>query len=295
MRSRKLTRRIVRVGVGIALIGASLAVSAPAAHAAGDTISIGDVSIIEGDIKNRAVSLPVTLSNPHNSQVSVNWTLVPVTAAPGKTEDYYPKSGTVTFKVRANGETAVKGQVNVVLFPDIEIEGDETLEVHLSSPTAPYTFAKSVGTITIVDDDTESPGVRAAVSDVTVHEGDLRDNLAPSGRAIQFRVTLNQPATSQVNIDWTVVNDTATCALVKYGAPTTPGQDCSKPNGVKTLVFKVGGNGLTPVSKAVTVHVFGDATVESDEAFEVTLSNITGGGGATLQKAVGVGTIVNDD
>src|SRR5262249_5993790 len=53
-------------------------------------------------------------------------------------------------------------------------------------------------------------------------------------------------------------------------------------------------SGLTPISKAFGVTVYGDTAVEPDETFAVVLSSPSGGGFA-LGRDQGTGTIRNDD
>ena len=50
---------------------------------------------------------------------------------------------------------------------------------------------------------------------------------------------------------------------------------------------------MTPISKSVTVTVYGDTVVEGDETFAVTLSNATTG--FDVVRSAGIGTILNDD
>ncbi len=60
-----------------------------------------------------------------------------------------------------------------------------------------------------------------------------------------------------------------------------------------TVTFTKPTTGNTPVFKTVTVTVFGDTTAETDETFAVTLSSPSTG--LSIGRAVGTGTILNDD
>jgi hypothetical protein len=107
-------------------------------------------------------------------------------------------------------------------------------------------------------------------------------------KTMTFPVTLSEPATSQVTVNYTVTNGSATGGV----SPTkNPGADFKTKTG--TITFKVNLQGITPIAKTVAIPIWGDETVEGDETFTVTLSSPTGG--PVLGKATGLGTIVNDD
>jgi hypothetical protein len=112
-------------------------------------------------------------------------------------------------------------------------------------------------------------------------------------------VTLSAPSTQQVTVHYTVTDGTAT-----GGTKAAAGIDYKLKSG--TLVFKPStGTGLTPISKTISVSVYGDtATGEGDETIKVTLDTPTGGpiigpgtGTGTCGSTAGcaTGTILNDD
>jgi glucose/arabinose dehydrogenase len=106
-------------------------------------------------------------------------------------------------------------------------------------------------------------------------------------RSMSLKVTLSQPATTNVTVNYAVSGNDA-----MGGLNANTGADFKSLSG--TLVFKVGTNGKTPISKSIPVTLFGDTGVESDETLSVTLSNPQGGG-YVLGRSVGTGTILNDD
>ncbi|HXG09537.1 MAG TPA: Calx-beta domain-containing protein, partial [Gemmataceae bacterium] len=111
-----------------------------------------------------------------------------------------------------------------------------------------------------------------AVSDVRQLEGNSGTT------AFLFTVSLPSASTSQVTVQFATANGTATAgtaAPADYGA--TSG----------TLTFAPG-----VTRQIITVPVFGDTTVESDETFTVNLSNASSG---TISRPTGTGTILNDD
>lgn len=289
--------QVMRVVVGMALVAGALAVAAPAHAAPNHTYYAGDVTVIEGNSgpKSRAVFIPITLSNPGSgSDLFLSYTLVPVTATAGKTPpaDYVDKSGQLRFKLGGNGKTFIKAQVAVKIHADTEVEGNQTFEVHLSNPQGgggDFTAGRSVGTVTIIDDD-PSTGVVVSVGDASAVEGDDYNY----ARGMKLAISLSQPATAQVLVTWNVVGTGATCAKGYYGGPTVPNQDCVLFGKDKIAKFAVGGTGLTTVTKTANVPFFVDLEDEGDETFEVQIISVTGGG-ATVGDGIGVGTIIDDD
>jgi hypothetical protein len=98
------------------------------------TVLPGVGSIIEGGTGTTELQVPVTLSNPSSSTVTVSWTTLFVPGAPaGQAEpvsDYTPTSGTVTF---APGETT--RTVTVLISGDALDEADEYIVVSFHDPT----------------------------------------------------------------------------------------------------------------------------------------------------------------
>jgi hypothetical protein len=286
--------RAARIAVALALVAGAAAVAAPAHAAPTNTYAVGDVSVIEGNSgpKSRAVYIPVSLSNRGNtSTLSINYSVVQGGGNATAGADFVAKTGTVKFKLGANGSTFVKAQIVVKLIADTAIEGDETFEVQLSNPQGGggFTAAKSTGIVTIVDDD-PSAGVVASVGDATIYEGD-DGNYARNTKLV---ISLSQPATATVLVTWNVFSTGATCAKAYYGNPTVPDQDCVAYPRDKVTKFAVGSSGFTGVTKTANVGLFVDTVDEPDETFEVRILNVSGGG-AVPGDAIGVGTIIDDD
>ena len=124
-------------------------------------------------------------------------------------------------------------------------------------------------------------GPCVSIGDASMLEGDSANH------NMRFVVTLSQPATTIVTVQYAVTAVTAT-----DGSAAGSGIDFKVKTG--TLTFTPNATtDLTPVAKPVSVTVFGDTVVEPDETFNVTLSNPTGG--YVLGRSVGTGTILNDD
>lgn len=109
-------------------------------------VSIGSATVAEGDSgPSRYVWVPVTLATPPGTNVTVNYTTSGGDAtAP---DDYFGHTGTLKF-----GPKARSNFVLVYLAGDTVAEGDETLNVTLSSPVG-ATIGVGTGVITIVDND----------------------------------------------------------------------------------------------------------------------------------------------
>ena len=230
-------------------------------EAAAPVVSVGDVSVAEGDGGTRTAVFSLSLSEPSASTVTVAYATADGTAsAPG---DYTAKSGTVSI---APG--VAKASVKVAIAGDGTDESDESFTVELSVPTG-ATLGDGTGGGTIVDDDPRTiTGRRLAIGDVAVHEGDA------GPRTAVFTVSLSKASTSYVKVSFATANGTATKAL-----------DYTRTLG--TLTFAPGATSMT-----VAVPIAPDDLAEGDEAFTV---NLSAASGATITDASGIGTILDDD
>lgn len=109
-----------------------------------------------------------------------------------------------------------------------------------------------------------------AIDSVADAEGDA------GATPFAFTVTLSAASATPVTVAYATADGTATIADLDYASAS----------GI--LTFSPGG----PLTQQILIDVLGDTTVEPDESFTVTLSSPSG---ATLQTAVGTGTILNDD
>jgi T1SS-143 domain-containing protein len=196
----------------------------------------------------------VSLSQASANTVTVNYSTSNGTAASGS--DYTAKSGTVTFNP---GQTTQTITVNVT--EDNAVEPNQTFNVNLTSATN-ATILDNQGVATIIDNEP-----KISINDVTVNEA--------AGTAT-FTVSLSDSASSNVTVQYSTSNGTATA-----------GSDYTA-RALTTLTFAPG-----ETSKTVTVNITNDTTVESNEAFNVNLSNPSSN--ATIADAVGVATIVDNE
>jgi predicted extracellular nuclease len=103
------------------------------------TVSIGDVSIVEGDSGTSMMTFTVTRTDG-NTAFTVGYSTADGTAT-GLGDDYVSTSGTVTFTVGG----PLTQTVMVPVFGDTAVEGDETLTVTLGA------VSNTVGTTAVVD------------------------------------------------------------------------------------------------------------------------------------------------
>ncbi|MGZ4757974.1 MAG: Calx-beta domain-containing protein, partial [Acidimicrobiales bacterium] len=252
--------------------GTQVSVPLPAPPPAVPRVVPGSVAVAEGDTATTSVQVPVTLSEATSATVTVSWTTLFASGAPGNqadpTSDYTPGSGTVTF---APGETSKT--VTVVIDGDTVVEPDEYVVVSFQHPTNATMggfWGLGFGVITNDDHATVVPGVASAL------EGDAGTT------TVEVPVTLSNPSTQTVTVEWNT--------LFASGAPgdqADPATDYLPVSG--TVTFAPG-----ETTKTVTVVIDGDTVVEPDEYVVVSFhhpTNATMGGFWGL----GFGVITNDD
>ena len=111
----------------------------------GPTISINDVSIIEGNVGTKTATFTLTLSGPSVEAIAVRCTTANGTATAGT--DYNSINTVVIFQ-----PGVVTRTVDVQIIGDTTMEPDETFSVNLSEPFG-TTIADGIGVGTILDDD----------------------------------------------------------------------------------------------------------------------------------------------
>jgi large repetitive protein len=223
-------------------------------------ISVDDQGTAEGNTgDNPVLGFTVTLSNPSDQTITVDYTTTNGTATTGD-NDYDAASGTLTFDP---GDTTKP--VDVTVNGDDTYETTETFTVDLSNESG-ATVSDGTGTGTITNDD-GTPAV--SIADASIGEGDSGD------ATLSFDVTLSHISAGTVTVDYATADDTATTTDGDYAAATG------------TVTFDPGQD-----TKQVDVTVHGDATFEDDETLTVVLSNPNG---TTIDVDTAIGTITNDD
>jgi Calx-beta domain/Carboxypeptidase regulatory-like domain len=222
------------------------------------TVSISDVSVLEGNQGSTTFSFNVSLSAASGNSSSVNYSTANGTAT--ATQDYLATNGTVNFAPNEVLKTAIV-TVNGDLVPEI----NETFFVNLATPTnLTINDGQAIGTI--LDDD--NPGKLAlAFATYSVAEG--------SSNAI-ITLTRTNGSAGAVAVNYTTANGTATA-----------GSDYTSTNGTATF-----NDGQT--STSFNVPITQDLIGEANETVFISISNPLGG--ATLgTQTNAVLTIFDDD
>ena len=222
------------------------------------TVSIGDVSILEGNQGTTTFTFNVSLSVASGLASSVNFSTASGTATAGI--DYQATSGTVNF---AAGETVKTATVTVNT--DLISELNETFFVNLTAPLN-LTIADGQGIGTILDDD--NPG-KIAFAFATYSTGEGSPNAT-------ITLARTNGIAGAVAVNYTTANGTATA-----------GSDYQTASG--TLVFNDG-----QTSASFSVPILQDSNGEANETVFLSISNPVGG--ATLgTQTTAVLTIFDDD
>jgi ELWxxDGT repeat protein len=219
-------------------------------------VSVGDVTVIEGDAGAVSALFQVTLASPSGQQATVDFTTGNGTALAGS--DYTTTSGTLTFPAGTVTRT-----LSVPVLGDDQDEPTESFSVTLTGAVN-ASIVDGAATGTIVDNDT----AHISIGDATLTEGD-----AGSSQAV-FTASLSKAANQTISVSYATVN----------GSAVAPSDYQAVSGG---LTFSPG-----VTSATIGVNVLGDLAGEADETFSVVLGSpvnvVIGDGG-------GVGTILNDD
>ncbi|MDE0039574.1 MAG: fibronectin type III domain-containing protein, partial [Gammaproteobacteria bacterium] len=242
-----------------AMLGDASAMGTIVDNDAAPSVSIADAS---GGESAGDMMFTVTLDAESALPISVDWATGDM-ATPGDAYgmatadvDYASGSGMLAFEP---GDTEMS--VAVAIMSDDIDEHDEMFAVNLSG-AAYATLADGSATGTIEDDD-DAPSV--SIADASGPE---------SVGSLDFAVTLSAMSGLPVSVDWATASNTAKA-----------GEDYENDDG--TLTIAAGETGGT-----VSVVVVADGVHEAEETFHVNLSGAMYG---TLDDAMAVGTITDDD
>jgi len=225
-------------------------------------ITLAGFSILETNA-TQTQNFVVSLSAAAQEDIIISFSTTNGTATAGI--DYTARTN-VNFTIPAGATSLL---IPVDILGDLIAEGSETFTGTISIVNANaqnVNITTASATATILDDDS----VSVAINDVTVNESE--------GTAT-FTVTLTAAVQGGLTVDYATSNSTA---LAGSDYTTTSG----------TLSFT--GNAGETIT--ITVPILNDNTAEPTEQFFVTLSNlISGGGTATISKAQGIATVLDDD
>jgi hypothetical protein len=226
------------------------------------TISVPEVAFSAatysvGEGSGSAVIM-VHLSAASTDTVTVHYATSAGTATAGS--DYTTTSGTLSFSPSDTSET-----FSVPILEDTSVEGSETVNLALSSPTGATLGTPSTAVLTIIDNDA-LPTVAFSAATYSVSEG---------GGSRVITVQLSAASTGTVTVHYATSPGTATA-----------GSDYTTVSGTLTFV-------PTDTSETFSVPILEDTDVESSETVNLALSSPTG---ATLgMPNTAVLTIVDND
>jgi hypothetical protein len=219
-------------------------------------ISIKDTQIIEGDNGKKQAKFTVSLNTKVNQKVEVSYATTNGTAKAG--EDYQRTNGKLTFKP---GET--RKTINVPVFGDTKLEGNETFKLLLSQPqNAKLGKKQAIGTIS--NDDL----AKLSIKDTQIIEGD------DGKKQAKFTVSLNTKVNQKVEVSYATSDGTA---QAKSDYQPVKGKLTFQPN---------------QTQKTIIVPILGDTLDEDNETFFLNLSKPKN---ADLGDKRAIGKITNND
>ncbi|MEO1246843.1 MAG: Calx-beta domain-containing protein [Pseudomonadota bacterium] len=221
-------------------------------------LSIAAVSLIEGDAGVTSMDFEITLDLPGLGDISVDYAASDAAAVTG--DDYTAVTGTATI---AEGDVAAGFSIDII--GDTNVEPDELFVVNLLNASPNARIAVDEATGLIVNDD--FPKVSLGPAGITEADSDTRTLALP--------IFLDAPATEELTVTYTT-GDVTAVAGEDYAAART------------TLTIPAGADSAT-----VPIETFGDTTVEPNEGFQVTLSELQGP--AVLDQPIALATLLDND
>ncbi|HEB56046.1 MAG TPA: hypothetical protein ENI98_07035 [Gammaproteobacteria bacterium] len=231
-------------------------------------MSIGSVSGFEGAAgETQQLRFTVMLDAPTSGDVSFDYATSDGSAiAPG---DYSATSGTATIPA---GDTSI--YIPVSIHGDDDPQGNKIFMMTLSNVVGNATLNPNadVGAGTIIEDDVTAARPEVRVTAASVTEGD-----EPNTAAMVFKVVVSPTDSAPISFDY---------ATADVPGQAVAGTDYIAASGQATIPADVS-------QTTITVTVQGDSEIESDERFNLLLSNLSGN--ATLVTPSVTGRINDDD
>ena len=184
------------------------------------SISINDISVVEGSAGTTPFEFSVSLNNPVQGGFSVPFSSLDGSAT--QPADYASVSDTLNF----TGTQSEVQTVTVLVVGDTAIESDENFRVNLGSPSnAAVGVSDNSGRATIIDDDDNQADVSITIDDgrstipvgqSTIYEVQL-GNASATVDVAAVDIVQTVPATLE-NLSWTCTGSGATCPASGSGA-----------------------------------------------------------------------------
>ncbi|MGK8236160.1 Calx-beta domain-containing protein [Roseovarius sp. MS2] len=228
-------------------------------------LAVSDPVIEEGDNGTTTARFTLSVSEEFGVSTNMGWATVSGTATAGS--DFTAASGIATF---LPGQTSTI--VNVDVTGDNAVELAETFGVSVTPSASVFSGSSgAVGSATILDDD-------AGLRTISIADAAIEERTFFGSGVLRFAVTLSQPSTGTVTVDYRTVQGTASEFLDFTGA-------------TGTLTFAAG-----ETTKWINISTASDDIDEVDEFLEVELFDATGAvlaGGVDQVRATG--WILDDD
>jgi uncharacterized repeat protein (TIGR01451 family) len=249
-------------------VNTSGVVSADVVAACGATTANFTLKVTDSGGLSNTATLTVTVNAntaptlTYNSPQTVEFGgSLSVTPATGPSDNGSINSIVVQSQGTYTGTISVNNSTGVVSISNAAPAGTHTITIRATDNCGTTTDASFSLVVK------PQPGL--SINDVTLAEGN-------SGTTnFTFTVTLSASSNLTVTVNYATADGTATIANNDYQAASG------------TLTFNPG-----ETSKTITVKVNGDTTTEPDETFTVNLTTPTN---ASISRAQGTGTILNDD
>ena len=239
----------------------------------------GATNIKEGNAGYKTAHLfTISRSGNTNLETTVSFQVAGSGSKPANAADFVGgklPSGSVTF---ATGETSK--DITIFVAGDAIVEGNEGFTVNLLNPTAGVKIGTSSVNASIVNDDDELPPTQTTLAISSDGAAEKQEGAAGATTTYTFRVTRSGDTKGETTVNYAVTGSGSNQA----GDDDFVGG--KRPSG--TLNFAAG-----ETTKDFKINVAGDAAVEQDEEFTVTLSNPSGSASFATDSATG--TIQNDD
>ena len=236
-----------------------LVLPAPAL-AAGPTLAVKDIAIVEADTSAVVVRVPVVLSAAASTAVTVEYAVVPRAAkAP---QDFTLSFGEITFPAGATRRT-----IPVVIAGDLLDENHEIFKVVIFDAVK-ATIADPTAVVTITDDD--------PTPTLVVGNHQVPEPVAGESTAMTFPVTISAVSGRPLSVAYAFAR----------GTGLTSG-DVTVPVMSGRLTFPAG-----TIARQMTTTVHGDVTDEIDEKLTLTLSSPVA---VAIADGSAIGTVVDDD
>jgi hypothetical protein len=218
------------------------------------TLSVDDVSIVEGNSGTKTMTFTVMLSAASALTVTANFATADITATAGS--DYLATNGPLTFNPSETTKT-----ISVTVNGDISFEPDETFTVTLSNPSN-STISKAVGTGTIHNDDAQGGFIGFSRANTSVNEIDGN---------VTITVIRTNDVTQTATVDYATDDTGAStnCSALNSGLAS---QRCDYTSMFGTLRFAA-----NETQKTIDIPINLDGYTEGPETFTVKLTNPTGG------------------